>query len=119
MDSDSASETANSFKRSAKTEFKSFGPRGKLSCHSCDVGHCEGDENADEDAVVPERVCEKAIRCYTAHVRDVSGDEMKSKGRLNIFFPSELSFPKILSDERDALQNFLAIKSVHFLSQVV
>jgi hypothetical protein len=43
--------------------------RGKLSCLSCSAPNCDH-----------QHVCHAAVRCYTAHVRDVDGTEHKSKG---------------------------------------
>ena len=41
----------------------------RFSCVSCEAPDCD-----EED------ICENAVVCYTAHVRDVDGEEMKSKG---------------------------------------
>ena len=43
--------------------------RGSLSCLSCEAPNCTNP-----------KICHRAVRCYTAHVRDVHGVEEKSKG---------------------------------------
>ena len=58
------------------------GGGGNLECHSCDAGNCELEEDAvihGEVDIMP-KYCKNAIRCYTAHVRDVDGVEHRSKG---------------------------------------
>ena len=58
------------------------GGGGNLECHSCDAGNCELEEYAvihGEVDIMP-KYCKNAIRCYTAHVRDVDGVEHRSKG---------------------------------------
>ena len=42
---------------------------GNLTCQSCQPPNCDHT-----------KLCHKAIRCYTAHVRDTDGYESKSKG---------------------------------------
>ena len=43
--------------------------KGKFSCLSCSPPNCDHPT-----------ICHKAVRCYTAHVRDTDGVEHKSKG---------------------------------------
>jgi len=59
---------------------------GNLTCQSCQPPNCDHP-----------KLCHKAIRCYTAHVRDTDGYESKSKGctrnhAQNMFHCSTVSY---------------------------
>ena len=53
---------------------------GNLTCQSCQPPNCDHP-----------KLCHKAIRCYTAHVRDTDGYESKSKGMYLIFHFDDFS----------------------------
>ena len=44
----------------------------RIQCHSCEPPDCSHPT-----------ICVGAVRCYTSHVRDTDGTEMKSKGEIN------------------------------------
>ena len=57
--------------------------KGNLTCDECVAPHCEphlhGHEFHDNGDLAP-KLCHKAIKCFTAHVRDHDGVEHKHKG---------------------------------------
>ena len=49
------------------------GSSSKIQCHACEPPDCSHPT-----------ICFGAVRCYTSHVRDTDGNEMKSKGEIGI-----------------------------------